>query len=332
MSPLFGGKKDAGKTVLLLDVENGSVASALAYITPADAPRLFGETRITIPLLKTHAPGLIAKEVEAAARKALQHISEVAARVRVHGAPTPLGTIAHTAVFLSPPWAAFDMTGSAMPHPITQSLYNALGESSGLHMHTSFHPFSAAVAHIVPSIFAHEERYLLCIVSGEVMEIVGLERAPRIQVTGHATLPLGRNSILRTLMSHGGLGEAEALSLLTLSASGARHTALNEPLASFAAHMAEEFKSVVEPLMAVAPASSVFVIAHEPTGEWFARALAEHPSIEKLFPEGGTVRAMRGAHVSPYLLSHAYKPDLVLLLEALFVDARLSVGQARFVK
>jgi hypothetical protein len=100
------------------------------------------------------------------------------------------------------------------------------------------------------------------------------------------------------------------------------HNLLAEPLETLANHVAKEFTSVARELIVSAPVHSVFVIAQEPAGEWFARALSEHSAVEELFPDGGTVRAMRGSHVSPYISMHAPKPDLPLLLEALFVDAR----------
>ena len=331
MSPLFGHKREEGKTVLLLDVENGSVGTALVRLSQTDAPRLFGEMRVHTPILKTHNAALIAKEIGAAAHTVLQHIAEVAARIRIHFAE-PLGTIAHTAVFMSPPWGSLNVGTPQVPHPITQALYNALGTTLGHPLSTSFHPFATATAHMVPALFPHEEQYLLCIITGEVAELIALTReAEESTIVGHATLPLGRNSIVRTLMSHGGLTEAEVLSLLKLQTRGLHHPQ-SEPLNSFAAHMAEEFKSVMQEFAAVGPLRSVFIIAHEPIGEWFARSLTEHPSMEELFPEGGTVRALRGSHISPYLAIHAHKPDLVLLLEALFVDARHGAGRLAVIR
>jgi len=322
MSAFFKRNKEEGNTVLLLDVENGSVGSALVRLSPHDAPKLFGETRVQIPLLKTHAPGSISREIEQATRSALDHVAQVAARVRVHSSE-PMGTISHTAVFMSPPWATLNLGYDTVPHPMTQSIYNSLVTLLGPAVPTSFHPFATATAHMVPSIFPHEERYLLCVVSGEVMEIVALERSAwDSQVLGHATLPFGRNSIMRTLSAHGGFSSGEAESALKLAQHG--HTApMHEPLTSLAAHIGEEFDEVARELASGGTLRSVFVVAHEPVGEWFARSLAEHASLETLLPEGGTVRAVRGSHISPFIAVHAHKPDIALLLEALFIDARL---------
>ncbi|MBP9711200.1 MAG: hypothetical protein KBD50_03005 [Candidatus Pacebacteria bacterium] len=331
MSALFKRKKEEGNTVLLLDVENGSVGSALVRLSPHEAPRLFGETRVQIPLLKTHAPGSITKEIEQAARHALDHVAQVAARVRVHSSES-VGTVAHTAVFMSPPWATLNLGYDTVPHPITQSIYNSLVTLLGPAVSTSFHPFATATAHMVPSLFPHEERYLLCVVSGEVMEMIALERSEwDSQVLGHATIPFGRNSIMRTLKAHGGLSVGEALSALKLVRHG-HMSPMHEPLTSLAVHIGAEFDEVARELATGGTLRSVFVVAEEPVGEWFARSLADHASLETLFPEGGTVRAVRGSHISPFIAIHAHKPDIALLLEALFIDARLPKAKVEAIR
>ncbi len=331
MSALFKRTKDEGSTVLVLDVENGSVGSALVRLSHNSAPRLFGETRVYIPLLKTRTSGAIAKEVDSATRKAIEQAAQVAARVRVHSSE-PLGTIEHVAVFMSPPWATLPMGYETVPHPMTQSVYDSLVTLLGPAVPVSFHPFATATAHMVPSIYPHEERYLLCIVSGEVMEIVALERSPyESQILGHATLPFGKNSIMRTLSAHAGLTHAEAESALKLS----NHThamPIHEPLASLGVQLGAEFDEIAKELAASGTLRSVFVVSHEPVAEWVARSLAEHAALDTLFPQGGTVRAVRGNHISPYLAMHAHKPDIALLLEALFVDARLPAGRLAVIR
>lgn len=320
MSALFKRTKNQdGKTVLILDIENGSVGSALVRLSPHEAPKLFGETRVQIPLQKSRSTMSLASEVERAAQKALQHSLEVAARVRVHSSE-PYGTIAHTAVFLSPPWATMPTGLDELPHPLTQKIYNALITALGPGVSASFHPFATATAHTVPSIYPHEDRYLLCLVSGEVTEIVAMQSTPyERQLLGHATLPFGQNALLRTLTTHAGLTSAEASSALKLARHGSH--ALHEPLTSFAEHLAGEFESVAREFAPNASLRSVFVVAQDPAAEWVAQALAEHASIDELFPEGGTIRAVRGSHISPYIAVHAPKPDTALLLEALFMDA-----------
>jgi hypothetical protein len=321
MSALFKRtKKQEGSTVLILDVENGSVGSALVRVSPHEAPKLFGEKRVHTPFLKSHAASSIVSEVERAAEAALAHAAEVAARVRVH-ASEPHGTISHTAVFLSPPWATMPTGFEELPHPISQRVYDSLITALGPGASVSFHPFATAGAHLVPSLYPHEERYLLCIVSGEVTELVAMQSTPyQRQLLGHATLPFGQNAILRTLNTHAGLTPVEALSALKLARHGTM-SHLHEPLTSLAIHLAGEFEEVARELAAQGELRSVFVVGSEPTAEWVAKALAEHASLDTLFPQGGTVRAVRGSHISPYIAVHAPKPDIALLLEALFVDA-----------
>lgn len=324
MSALFKrSKAQEGNTVLVLDVENGSVGSALVRVSPHEAPKLFGEKRVHTPFFKSHATSSIVGEVERAAERALEHAAEVAARVRVH-ASEPQGTISHAAVFLSPPWGTMPTGFEELPHPITQHLYDALITMLGPAASISFHPFATAGAHMVPSLYPHEERYLLCIVSGEIIEIVAMQSTPyERQLLGHATLPFGQNAIIRTLNTHAGLSPAEALSALKLVRHG--HTAhMHEPLTSLAMLLAGEFEEVANKLAAQGGLRSVFVVGNEPTAEWVAKALVEHASLDTLFPEGGTVRAVKGSHISPYIAVHAAKPDIALLLEALFVDASQS--------
>ncbi len=322
MSPLFRRKREEGKTVLILDVENGSVGAALARIEPMNAPKLFGETRISTPILKTHNSTALMGEIEKAAAEALHHTAGVAARIRNHPTHYATGEVSHAAIFLSAPWAALDVAGSSVPHPITQRIYDAIGPSLGYQTPVSYHPFSTAAVHMIPSLFPYEERYLLCMLSGEVMELVMLERDQYEQhILGTATLPLGRNALVRTLGAHGGLSEAEVYSFLKLPHTSAYHP-LHEPLHALAAHVASEFKSVAQDFLPLSPIRSVFIVGHEPMGQWFARSLAEHPSMADLFPEGGTVRAVRGSHITPFISVHAKNPDLPLLIEAVFVDAR----------
>jgi len=65
----------------------------------------------------------------------------------------------------------------------------------------------------------------------------------------------------------------------------------------------------------------VRVIGAEPSGEWFARALAADGSLAELFPDGGEVRALRSHHLTQHIEAHAEVPDLLLMLDTLFVDS-----------
>ncbi len=81
---LFWGKKSPDKTILILDVENGSVGSALVRLSPDKQPKLFGEARFNTPLGMSRSGEKLSKDIEEAAREALRNASEVAARIRTN--------------------------------------------------------------------------------------------------------------------------------------------------------------------------------------------------------------------------------------------------------
>ncbi|MDP4020893.1 MAG: hypothetical protein Q8P58_02540, partial [Candidatus Adlerbacteria bacterium] len=73
MSPLFGKKKDDGRTILILDVESGSIGGALVRFSSGQQPKVFGETRHPLPLRATYEPQILAdlalREVEQVLRR-----------------------------------------------------------------------------------------------------------------------------------------------------------------------------------------------------------------------------------------------------------------------
>ena len=102
---LFGGKKSPTKrTVLILDVENGSVGSTLVQLTQNKQPKLFGEMRSHAPLGSRITGALLSADIKLAAANAIRHASEVATRVRSHPKIASLGRVVSIAVFLAPPW------------------------------------------------------------------------------------------------------------------------------------------------------------------------------------------------------------------------------------
>src|SRR3989338_8912464 len=108
---LFRGKKSPERTILLLDVENGSVGSALLRLSPGKQPKLFGETRAVTQVGMSRSGGTLAAQIETAARDALRTIFGTAARVRLHPKTAPLGKISSVAVFLAPPWGKPNLSG-----------------------------------------------------------------------------------------------------------------------------------------------------------------------------------------------------------------------------
>jgi hypothetical protein len=314
------GKKSAGKTIAVVDVENGSVGAALVRLSRHEAPRLFAETRILLPLSRTHNVEALMRQTDEALERALIHVSEVASRMRTHETLGQNGEVARIAGFLSIPWAALslDKTAPDIPQHIKDTfrsaVYATLGEQP-----MSLHPYGTAALHGISSLFPYEAPILLCVVSGEATELLLLADNT---LKARATLPQGFNTLLRTLVAHGGMSPHEARSFVHLGSTAPQ--ALVEPLTHAGEHFAQEFMDVAQEMIKVAPVGSVLVTAPEQAETWFARALGEAQSLEEVFPEGSTVRAVRSEHVQPYMAGHGSKPDLPLMLEALFVDNKFS--------
>jgi len=309
----FGGgeEKQKGKTVVLLDVGSGSVAAALVQLLPEHQPKIFGALRKSLPLAHSVSAPALARAVASAAREALNHTSAVAARIRGHDKLSHVGEVARADIFLSPPWTTLEdnwQHEEALTAPLAVAVEEYFGE-----IPASLHPFGRALASVSNSIFP-EEKTLIAVVNGEVTELLLVHNG---NIVGRATTPLGHHLLLRTLRAHGGFTEAEARSALLVQPSH-----IEESLSSTAAHFTREFRDVARDLLADpsagGPARSVYVVAHEPAGEWFAKALGGE-ALQDLFPEGGMVRALRAHHLTPYVGAHA-RPDLFLMLQTIFVD------------
>jgi len=315
------------KTVLILDVENGSAGSALAQIEQYKQPKLFGEMRSHAPLGARVTGALLSSNIKKAAANAIQHASEVSARMRLHPKAAPLGTVGSIAVFLAPPWGRPNLGQGApdfmqeMQHYLRGELEAAFGDTP-----VSFYTSAGATAFGVRSLFAPEP-CLVCSVTGEVSELMRMDGQG---VRAHATIPTGFHSLLRTLRAHGGLSEPEARSMVRLasypeqSRGGRPSTALrifDEPFATAASHFAGQFKDAAKELLSPGDVLRVRIIGAEPVGEWFARALSADESLAELFPDGGEVRAARAHHLTPHIEAHAEVPDLFLMLDAFFMDS-----------
>lgn len=325
MSALFPKTKTDEKTVVVVDIENGSVATALVRISPHESPKLFGETRRHIPFLKTHDADLLARSLERSARDAMLHTQEVGARIRAHDALAHLGKPEGTFVFLHAPWSSvrFEEDG----RPAVAAVESFLSSIRSLHTDlfgahpAHFHSFATATAPLLPSMYGHGEEALVAVVSSEMTEIILVLHG---EVGGYATLPFGAHNLLRTLRSHGGMSETEAVSALRLFASkGHLHPHIGEILSVAEAHLAGEFAAAVSELQKHRPSGMVFVVAHDPFSSWFAHALT-HEELEAVFTEGGTIRTVHPRHITPFIAAHARTPDLSLMLGSLFADSKLS--------
>jgi len=320
MSWLFGGnKKSNGKTVLMLDVEDSSVGAGLVRISRDKPPRLFAESRIHTPILRTRGPFDLAKSLHEATREALQHTSLVASRIRGSARLEDLGDIAEAKVFLHAPWSTLTAhpQGWRWNHEplMIDSLKNAV-DATFATLPSDFYPFANAALETTNALFEKQDDFLLCVVTGEVAELLLVQDGT---FAGRATIPFGTHLPLRTLQSHGSISLAEAHSILTLS----RHDVpphYAQSLSSAAAHFTQTFADAAKEIVGDSAIHSVLVVGAEPGATWVAKALSENASsTDNLFTPGAVVRALRTHHLLPHIAAHAPNPDLALLVESVFV-------------
>ncbi len=330
MFSLFGGRDKKGiggtKTVLVLDVENGSVGGALVRLDTTNQPRLFAELRTELPVFPTLSSTAIAQAVVEAAQTTLQHAAEVAARLRQNESLAPVGVVSQAVVFLAPPWSSASVgeQGFAWDHEphLTRELTDAIVRQFGP-VPVSFRAIGGAAAHATTSVFEQQSDFILCTVTGEVAELVLIaDGLP----TGRATVPTGLHTLLRTLRHHGGLSLPEARSAVRLAVNhdGRAIPELSEPFDAAARHIATNIAQSAAPLIRDSDAAGVLVLAHEPVGQWVARALSESEPFAALFKNGSTVRALRPQHLSPHIALHAQNPDVFLMVEAIFLDTKFT--------
>jgi hypothetical protein len=302
---LFGRKqKTEGKTVLVLDIENGSVGSALARMRADGSLTILDETRQHMPIRGGRSADGLAQETQKLVREATVRAAEFASRLR-QGPEPSLGVVNNISVFMSPPWGKPNLeTGKPdfVPH-----MKDLLVQETSPYFDASlnFYTNAGAATQGMRALSPYEDKYLLCIVTHEMTELLLIYNGA---VVGHASMPHGMNLPLRTLKTHGGLSDAEARSALTL-----RH--LTEPLSSATEHYAHEFKNAARDLLDTYVPQQVWVVS--PAGEYFARALS-HESLEGLFPQGGRVAAVRPKHFEQHLPGSSSQ-DLFLILEALYL-------------
>ena len=291
-------------------MEQGSVGSALVRISPNEPPRIFGEFRTHLPLGDTRNLDMLARQIEQAAAEAILHAAEVASRVRMHPAAGRVGVVERAAVFLSPPWGAPNISRGE-PEFLCESSETLRGLlRAHLDVPHGLHTRAGAALHAARVVFPGDT--LLIIIGAETTELL---RAKDGAATHYALVPAGSHAVLRTLRAHG-LSWHEARSAV-IADSG--H--LSEPLEATYDYLAKEF-SIALRGMGNAP-SSALVIAREPLAERLARELARQREFSTLFPQGSTIRSFDARHATPYVAAHAQRPDLSLLIEALYLDFHL---------
>jgi hypothetical protein len=314
MSPLFG-KKQNGKLLALIDIESGSVGSALVYIEEGKQPRLFSEARRDIN--RTPRTNLF-KEVEKELEESLVRLNSIAHRMR--GA-LPAEDVSRVAVFLHAPWVGTQVALERVVPQAHEKTVEALRLSARGYFDAipvSFHSFSTTTTPIIRGIFNNPEETVVCSIGGEVTELMLLKEGV---IKGHATTPHGFSTILRTLKSHAGISQAEALSVLNLSQRTREHLwaeAINTSLS----HFAKELKGAAAQIVTNERPQQIFILSPKGTSDWFARSLTEDASLHELFSPGSTIRGVTEKYVSPHLSGHKVRPDVPLMLESLFVDTR----------
>lgn len=312
---IFGSKRPDAKTLLILDVENGSVGGALVRITEGEAPRLFAERRVHLPARLSRSATDVFGGIKNASRKVLSEVAEVAARLRQHPKTARVGEVEHVAIFLSAPWGMPNLqTGKPrFSTAVTEMMQKEL--RGFFEVPASFYTSAGALYRGARQVVPYERDYLLVGVGGETSELLLVGDGA---VLGHAIFPVGSHTVLRTLRSHADLTPTEARRILAEPME--RRGVYQEPLSAASQHFAGSFAAGAEPLFKVSVPSRVYTLSHS-GADFFARSLAESRQTTALFPHGGTVRALRPRHVMPHLLAHAADPDLWLMLEALFATA-----------
>lgn len=318
MSPLFGRKKardlPVGRTVLLVDIENGSVGAGLVHALANHQPRLFGGRRELV------APGMrlsgvqLSERIERTLASVLQALSRAASRVRSHRSAAHLGEVSSAVVVMAPPWGRPNLSRGRPDFldSMTATSAREIARSFG-YIPTKYFTNAGVVAYGTQALFGPQPMLLLSI-SAEVSELMRMDEEG---VQAHATIPLGSHALLRTLMSHGGLSEAEARSAARMPFGNPR---FGEPSTAHAKHYARELADVLRELMRPGEVARVRVVAAEPHGEWIAQALTETDVLHEFFPHGGEIRALRPHHLGEHVVAHGLDQDIALMLGALFVD------------
>ncbi len=315
---MFGRKKPEGKTVLVLDIESGSVAAALVRITPGERPGLFGETRSYLPLSMQRSGSQLTAQVNIALKDVLQKVSEIASRFRNAGAEAvqPMGVINKAVAFYAAPWGVPDLAlGTPQFLPDALAGVRAVVESRFGKIQVLPYTTAGLGAFGQSALFGKEPE-VLYIVGGEVSEMLHHDG---VGVRGHATLPFGYHTLLRTLQTHGGLSELEARSAAQLPFSTPH---LREPFMAAAAHLGGHATGTMRELLAGAPTTRVRVMGEEAAALWVSHALTSYEPLGELFPQGGELRSLRRSHMATHFAAHQPTPDLRLMLAGLFADQK----------
>lgn len=309
-------KEDRGKTFLIIDVENGSVATGLAHISAREEPKLFGEKRVHAPLMTAVDATALAHSLDKALEEALTHTSETAVYARNNAEHPEAGELSSALVFLHAPWSSLVRSDQKLRWEFDQALMDLLHRRIATRIDPetiSYHPFGRAVAH--GGQYISQDPILIANMTGEIIELLLADQG---SILGRATMPLGHRTVLRTLASHGNLTASEADSALKVTHLHNAHPFI-EPLNASAKHFADMFNTVAHDLLPEGgKVPHLIIINAHHAGDWLARALSRHVDTT-LFTPGGTVRTLKARHLEPHVLVHPTTHDVPLMLETLFV-------------
>lgn len=311
---MFGKKKTVGTTVLILDIESGSVAVALVHVPGTGMPKVIAYKREQVPLLSTRSSSTIAISLEKALMHSLSYIAEVAARMRLYAGTEPFGTVKSAVVFFAAPWGTPNLaTRKAAFVPGMREFTASEIRSIFGDIAVSFYTSADALVYGNGRIGRSADT-LIASMRGELLELLLVNNGGP---EAYSTVPLGTRSILRTLKTHGQLNEHEAHSMLVLA--HAADDMAYEPLAAAGHHLSETFAEGAALLVPAGAATNIVVVGEHPLGEWFARNLAQNKRVTDLFAEESTVEALRAHHMG-VLLEPTPVQDPFILLESLFVE------------
>ena len=309
---MFGKKKATGNTVLILDIESGSVATALVDLSK-QVPQIVSYQRQQLPLTQSRSGSDIIRALEKTLAHSLQHASEVAARMRVHAPEQGLGKVAKAVVFLAAPWGSPNLTSGVSQYVpgirqhIKDSVETTLGD-----LPVSF--YTAADALLYGSRKLDKQVDTIAVsLRGEILELLLLNE---LGVGGYSTVPVGSRSIVRTLQTHGAMSEHEAKSLLTLTKH--KDDWYYEPLLAAGRHLSDSVAEGIELLLPAGNASSLVVVGEQPLAEWFAKNIADNPRVSNLFSEESTVEALLPFQLKGHI-EQGTVHDPFILLETLLV-------------
>ncbi len=313
--------RPSGHTTLIVDIENSSVATALATFSSKTTPHLYAEHRVVLPVFTNTNAHQIAKKVHTALEEALSYTSEVAATLRQDPLRAPLGNIQSAHLFFGAPWVTTTFEQNRfrflfepeMLYQVHQSAQTILGERP-----IESHPFARSATHGVSLLTPAPS--ILCSLTGEVLEVL-LVAGGTLQA--RATTPVGTHTAIRTISSHSDISLVEAASALRLHSHNVPFPVHREPIKTSEEHVMRHFIGVLEELLLRKEAENIFVVTPTPFDDWFARAVVAHLGVSQLFPHGGTTRILRSKHFKDHITLQSPTSDMPLLLNTLYLQTHL---------